>query len=147
MGNSRRPGASNDARKGAEMPPAQLFVALIGWALIAVAGYHVGKSKGRENAGLALTLLLGLIGLAILACLPKTEAIKQAEAQRRYQLQARAGFMYPPPRQYPYPPQQYPYAPAPDQAPPAPYQGPAPDQVPPPPAPWGPPAPTDPPPS
>ena len=74
------------------MEPAQVFVALIGWALIATAGYHVGKSKGRAAAGLTLTILFGLVGMLILACLPKTQAVKMAEAQQRqYQLP------YPPP--------------------------------------------------
>ncbi len=106
------------------MEPAQVFVALIGWALIATAGYHVGKSKGRAAAGLTLTILFGLLGMLILACLPKTEAVKMAEAQQRqYQLP------YPP--QYPCPPYQYPT------------QGPDPPPEPyppmPPPAPWDPP--------
>src|SRR5271170_5111057 len=91
------------------MTPAQALVALIGWALIVTAGYHVGKYKGRQTAGLTLTILLGLVGLLILACLPKTQAVKMAEAQRQYELQAeaarRAGFPYPPPFPYPYPPQ------------------------------------------
>jgi hypothetical protein len=94
------------------MEPAQVLVALIGWALIVTAGYHVGKYKGRETAGLILTILLGLVGLVILACLPKTEAVKAAEAQRQ--------LPYPP--QYPGPPYQYP-----------------PQYPPPPPAPWDPP--------
>jgi len=100
------------------MEPAQVFVALIGWALIATAGYHVGKAKGRATTGLTLTILLGLIGLLILACLPKTQAVKAAEAQRQL----------PDPPQYPYPPQ-YPGPP---------YQYP-PQYPPPPPAPWDPP--------
>lgn len=104
--------------KGTGMEPAQVLVALIGWALIVTAGYHVGKYKGRETAGLTLTILLGLVGLLILACLPKTQAVKAAEAQRQ--------LPYPP--QYPYPPSQYP-----PQYPPA---GPYPL---PPPAPWDPP--------
>ena len=106
------------------MESAQLLVAFIGWALIVTAGYHVGKYKGRETAGLILTILLGLIGLVILACLPKTEAVKAAEAQRQ--------LPYPP--QYPYPPYQYPpqtqYQP--QYPPPGPYP-------PPQPAPWDPP--------
>src|ERR1700722_16035273 len=98
------------------MEPAQVFVALIGWALVVTAGYHVGKSKGRQSAGLVLTILLGLVGLLILAFLPKTPAVKAAEAQQRYQLP------YPPP--YPSPPSPYPpqspYPPAPHSPPPAP---------------------------
>ncbi|HLK77650.1 MAG TPA: hypothetical protein VKU77_28890, partial [Streptosporangiaceae bacterium] len=74
------------------------LVALIGWALIVTAGYHVGKYKGREGLGLTLTVLLGLIGLLILACVPKTDAVKAAEAQQQ--------LPYPPP--YPYPPPPYP---------------------------------------
>ena len=122
------------------MEPAQLLVALIGWALIVTAGYHVGKSKGRQTAGLTLTILLGLIGLLILACLPKTQAVKAAEAQRQLPPQ------YPNP-QYPYPPYQYPpqgpYPPQPQYPPQGPYL--PEDQYPPlgpypsPPAPWDPP--------
>ena len=97
------------------------IVALIGWVLIATAGYHIGKSKGREGAGLALTLLLGLLGLVILACLPKTEAVKAAEAQQQ--------LPYPYPPQYPYP--QYQYPPQAQYPPQPPY--------PPPPPPWDPP--------
>jgi hypothetical protein len=117
--------------KGTEMEPAQLLVALIAWALIATAGYHVGKYKGRETAGLTLTILLGLVGLLILACLPKTQAVKAAEAQRQLPYPPQ----YPNP-QYPYPPYQYPppgpYPPQPQYPPPGPY--------PPPPPPWDPPA-------
>jgi hypothetical protein len=121
--------------KGTGMEPAQVLVALIGWALIVTAGYHVGKYKGRETAGLILTILLGLIGLVILACLPKTEAVKAAEAQRQLPYPPQ----YPNP-QYPYPPYQYPpqaqyppqYPPQVQYPPPGPYP-------PPPPAPWDPP--------
>jgi hypothetical protein len=116
--------------KGTEMEPAQVFVALIGWALIVTAGYHVGKYKGRETAGLVLTILLGLVGLVILACLPKTQAVKAAEAQRQLPYPPQ----YPNP-QYPYPPYQYPpqaqYPP--QYPPPGPYPSP-------PPAPWDPPS-------
>ena len=124
------------------MEPAQLLVALIGWALIVTAGYHVGKSKGRQTAGLTLTILLGLIGLLILACLPKTQAVKAAEAQRQLPYPPQ----YPNP-QYPYPPYQYPppgpYPPQPQYPPQGPYL--PEDQYPPlgpypsPPAPWDPP--------
>jgi hypothetical protein len=119
--------------KGTEMEPAQVFVALIGWALIVTAGYHVGKYKGRETAGLILTILLGLVGLVILACLPKTEAVKEAEARRQLPYAP----PYPDP-QYPYPPYQYPqqYPPQAQYPPQYPPPGPYPS---PPPAPWDPP--------
>jgi hypothetical protein len=109
------------------MESAQLLVAFIGWALIVTAGYHVGKYKGRETAGLILTIFLGLIGLLILAFVPKTQAVKAAEAQRQ--------LPYPPP--YPYPPYQYPPQPQypPQYPPPGPYPPPQyPSQ-----APWDPP--------
>ena len=114
------------------MEPAQVFVALIGWALIATAGYHVGKAKGRATTGLTLTILLGLIGLLILACLPKTQAVKAAEAQLQ--------LPYPPP--YPYPQYQYPpqaqYPTQPQYPPQAQYPPPGPSPSPPS-APWDPP--------
>ncbi len=119
------------------MEPAQLFGALIGWALIVTAGYHVGKSKGRATAGLTLTILLGLVGLLILAFLPKTQAVKAAEAQRQLPYPPQypyPQYQYPPQTQYPpqYPPPE-PYPPSPQYPPPGPYP-------PPPPAPWDPPA-------
>jgi hypothetical protein len=107
-----------------------ILVGFIGWVLIATAGYHVGKSKGREGTGLALCVCLGLLGLTILAFLPKTDAVKAAEAQRQ--------LPYPPPYPYgpyPYPPQ-YQYPPQ-AQYPP---QYPQPYQDPPPPPAWDPPA-------
>jgi hypothetical protein len=145
--------------KGTGMEQAQLLVVLIGWALIVTAGYHVGKSKGREAAGLTLTILLGLIGLLILAFLPKTQAVKAAEAQRQLPYPPQypnpqypyPPYQYPPqyPPQYPYPPYppQPPYPPEaqypsqPQYPPPGPYppQYPAPGPYPPQ-APWDPPA-------
>jgi len=50
----------------------ELLLALIGWALIVTAGYFIGKNKGREVAGVILAALLGLIGLVIVACLPRS---------------------------------------------------------------------------
>jgi hypothetical protein len=35
----------------------------------------VDKYKGQPGAGIALTIILGLLGLIILACLPRTSAI------------------------------------------------------------------------
>jgi hypothetical protein len=93
---------------------ATLAVGLIGWSGVIIAGFYVGKHKGREGAGIALTILLGLVGLLILACLPQTEAAKIEAAQREYQMRAeaarRAGYLYPPEQPYqPYPPGQSPY--------------------------------------
>jgi hypothetical protein len=63
------------------------IVFLVIWIGLIVAGYYVGKSKGRVALGIILTIILGLIGLIIVACLPKTAAAKAAEAQQQYGLQ------------------------------------------------------------
>jgi hypothetical protein len=60
------------------------IVLLVVWIGLIVAGYFVGKSKGRVALGIILTVILGLIGLIIVACLPKTAAMKAAEAQQLY---------------------------------------------------------------
>jgi hypothetical protein len=104
--------------RGAEMSPWQLLI----WLVVAVgfgfAGWGVGNGKGRPALGAWLGFLLGLIGIIIIACIPKTEAAKQAEAQRRYQVQGPGAW----PGGYPYGSQQ-PYAPGPY----APYPPPAQD--------------------
>ena len=91
---------------------------LLVWLVVAVgfgfAGWGIGKGKGRPTLGAWLGFLLGLIGIIIIACIPKTEAMKQAEAQRRYQAMGQGawngGYAYPP--QQPYAPGPYrPYAP------------------------------------
>ena len=121
----------------------EVLIALVAWGLIATAGYHVGKYKGRPTAGLVLTILLGLLGLLILACLPKTQEVKAAEYQ---QIPYQPPYPYPP--QYPYQAYQYPpqpqYPPPPQYPPQAQYPPPpetqAQAQYSPPPAPWDPPA-------
>ena len=117
---------------------AQILIVLVVAGALGFAGWAIGKDKGRPVAGLWLGFLLGLIGLIILACLPRTREAKIAQAQRQYQIQAeaarRAGYPYPPQQSYapyPYPPQQsyapYPYPPQQPHAPyPPPGQGPYP---------------------
>lgn len=120
---------------------ATLAVGLIGWCGVIIAGFYIGKHKGREGAGIALTVLLGLVGLLILACLPQTDAARIAAAQKEYQLRAeaarRAGYLYPPDQPYqpyqPYPPGQWPY---PQQPPPGQWQPPGQWPPPPPPGTW-----------
>jgi hypothetical protein len=101
-----------------------LITALFIWVGSIVAGIFLGRYKGREGAGIALTVLLGLLGLLILACLPRTDAAKIEEAQRQYEIQAeaarRAGYPYPPEQPFTpylaYPPEgQQPFTPYPPQ--------------------------------
>jgi hypothetical protein len=101
----------------------ELLLALIGWALIVTAGYFIGKNKGREVAGVILAALLGLIGLVIVACLPRSRAAKtavEAQAQRQYDIQQAEAAGYAPPPAYFYPSQPAPGGPGPDQSEPPP---------------------------
>lgn len=102
------------------MAPWQVFVILVFWGIPIFAGYHVGKYKGQTSTGVILTIILGLLGLIIVACLPRSDEAKVAAAQRQYAIQAeaarRAGYPWPPQQPYPtyppYPPQgQQPYPP------------------------------------
>ena len=99
----------------------ELLFAPIGWALIVTAGYFIGKNKGRGATGVLLAALLGLIGLVILACLPRSAATKravEAQEQRQYDIQQAEGgwvsaasrLFYPPP---PAPGEPGPYQPEP----------------------------------
>ncbi len=81
---------------------------LLVWAGCIVAGYYLGKYNGQVQAGLVITVILGPLGLAILALIPRSHAAKVAEAQKQYEIQAeaarRAGYPYPPQQSYvPYP--------------------------------------------
>jgi hypothetical protein len=109
------------------MAPWQLLIWLVVGVGLGIAGWAIGKDKGRPTAGWWLGFLLGLIGLIIIACLPRT---REAEAQRQYLIQAeaarRAGYPYLPQQPYaPYPPpSQGPYPQQPGQwLPPPPPQG------------------------
>jgi hypothetical protein len=103
----------------------ELLLALIGWALIVTSGYFIGKNKGREVAGVILAALLGLIGLVIVACLPRRRAAKralEAQEQRQYDIQQARAAGYPPPPAYFHPPQTAPGEPGPYQSEPPPRQ-------------------------
>jgi hypothetical protein len=107
------------------MTPGELLVAVVIALACAFAGQAIGKSKGYPGAGFAIGLLLGVLGVVIVALLPKTEAAKAAEARRRYEAQVaaarwqyeiqaeaarRAGYPFPPqPPQGPWQPPQGPW--------------------------------------
>lgn len=87
------------------MSPGALVAILVVAFACAFGADRIGKYKGY-GWGFPMGFLLGVIGVVIMACLPRTEEAKVAAAQKQYEIQAeaarRAG--------YPYPSQQ-PYAP------------------------------------
>ncbi len=91
------------------MTPVQLLLALVVSAACAYAGYHIGKSKGRPSLGVLLGLLLGVIGVIIIACVPHN---REAVARRQYEMQVeearRAGYLFPPQPPQDWPPQDLP---------------------------------------
>jgi hypothetical protein len=52
---------------------AALLVCLLFWAALGFVGWKLGDSKGRPGLGVALALLLGLLGLLIVALLPSAK--------------------------------------------------------------------------
>jgi hypothetical protein len=82
------------------MTPFHALIFLIFWGAIVVAGYHLGKYKGHIAVAIVLTAVLGLLGLVIVALIPRTDAAKIAAAQRNMAIQQeaarRAGYPYPP---------------------------------------------------
>lgn len=90
------------------MTPWQTLIFLIFWGAVVVAGYYLGKYKGRIATGIVPTVLLGLPGLLILAVMPRTDAAKIAAAQRDMVIQQeaarRVGYTYPPPGSWTPPP-------------------------------------------
>lgn len=53
------------------------MVILIIWAAFGAWGYYIGKGKGRATTGLVLGVLLGIFGVAIIACLKPIPAQPQ----------------------------------------------------------------------
>jgi hypothetical protein len=82
------------------MTPWQTLIFLIVWVPVVVAGYYLGKYKGHRAAGIILTAVLWLLGLLIVALIPRTDAAKIAAAQRNMAIQQeaarRAGYPSPP---------------------------------------------------
>ena len=104
------------------MTPGVALIALIVTLACGFAGHAIGKPKGYPGAGLAIGLLLGVLGVVIVALMPETQAAKAAKARRQYEAQIaaaqwqygiqaeaarRAGYPFPPqPPQGPWPPYQ-----------------------------------------
>ncbi|MFN8027952.1 MAG: DUF2510 domain-containing protein [Acidimicrobiia bacterium] len=55
------------------MTQVPVAVALVVWVLVGVVGWKVGEAKGRGGLGFVLAMVLGLIGIAIVAFLPPVE--------------------------------------------------------------------------
>jgi hypothetical protein len=58
-----------------------LIFALIYSALLGFAGYRIGVGRGRPVLGAVLGFALGLIGLLIFICIPRTPEAKAARAR------------------------------------------------------------------
>jgi hypothetical protein len=50
------------------------LIFILVWAACAWGGYAIGKGKNRETLGLVLGLLLGIIGIIIIAVMPTKTA-------------------------------------------------------------------------
>ena len=72
------------------MTPGVVIIGLVVALACAFAGQAIAKPKGYPGAGLAIGLLLGILGVVIVALMPETEAAKAARAQRQYEAQVAA---------------------------------------------------------
>ncbi len=104
------------------MGPGVMLVVVVIAMACGFAGQAIGRPKGYPGAGFTIGLLLGILGVVIVALMPETEAVKAAraqwqyeaqvaEAQRQYEIQAeaarRAGYPFAsPPPPGPWPPYQ-----------------------------------------
>jgi hypothetical protein len=59
------------------MSPWLVPVLVVAWGLCVLAGYVLGKRKGRPVTGLLLTAILSVAGLAILACSPRAARLAE----------------------------------------------------------------------
>jgi hypothetical protein len=71
------------------MTPGAVLVIIV-WLACAWAGTEIGKRKGLAGAGFGLGLLLGVIGVIIIACIPASREAQIKKAQREYEIQAEA---------------------------------------------------------
>jgi len=76
------------------LTPYDVLLVLPFWAAIAWAGYRIGAYKGSPKTGLALGVLLGAVGVIIIACFPSTDEAK-IERMRKQQEQRGSGHAAP----------------------------------------------------
>jgi hypothetical protein len=60
------------------LTPWRVLIVLVVWGAFVVAGYLVGRRKGRTAAGVWLTAVLSLPGLVILAFCPRRDPAETA---------------------------------------------------------------------
>ena len=53
------------------LTPWQVLIVLVVWVVPVMAGYFLGKRKGRTAIGVSLTVILNVLGLMILALYPR----------------------------------------------------------------------------
>jgi hypothetical protein len=60
------------------------------WLIFVIAGVLIGLRKGRLAMGIVWSLLIGPVGLVIVALMPKTDERQIAEARQRARVEAAA---------------------------------------------------------